>query len=146
MLANRVLSESVCRLFPLLLSDVIDEDAVLHNRPAALSASVIGKLAMARCVDASRVHYGYCVTGAAGALSKLSQSLAPMIAFALLPSSQVVAGSAGSPTVAPSDPIFVKAVPESIAASADSANRVWALLLAIPSACVVLQVGRESRF
>lgn len=42
MLANRVLSEAVCRLFPLVLSDVVDEDAVLHKRSASLSASVIG--------------------------------------------------------------------------------------------------------
>jgi hypothetical protein len=32
MLANRVASESVCRLFPLVLSDLVDEDAARHRR------------------------------------------------------------------------------------------------------------------
>jgi hypothetical protein len=64
MLSNRVLSESVCRLFPLVLSDLIDEDAVTHRRAHALSASLVG---------------------ASAVFSKASQSLAPMIAFYVLP-------------------------------------------------------------
>jgi hypothetical protein len=64
MLSNRVLSESVCRLFPLVLSDLIDEDAVTHRRAYALSASLVG---------------------ASAVFSKASQSLAPMIAFYVLP-------------------------------------------------------------
>jgi Na+/melibiose symporter-like transporter len=64
MLMNRVLSESVCRLSPLILSDLIDEDTVLHRRAHTLSASVVGTAAM---------------------FSKASQSLAPLVAYHVLP-------------------------------------------------------------
>ncbi len=39
MLTNRVLSESVCRLFPLVLADLVDEDSVRHSR---VSGSIHG--------------------------------------------------------------------------------------------------------
>lgn len=60
MLLNRVTSECVCRLSPLILSDLVDEDVFLNNRPQQLSASIVGTAAFA---------------------SKFSQSLAPMLGY-----------------------------------------------------------------
>jgi len=60
MLLNRVTSECVCRLSPLVLSDLVDEDVFLNRRPQQLSASIVGTAAFA---------------------SKFSQSLAPMLGY-----------------------------------------------------------------
>ena len=76
LLTNRVLSESVCRLFPLVISGLIDEDAARHRRRQAVSASLVG---------------------AATSCAKIGASLAPMVGFlALAPD----AGSAGGGAVA----------------------------------------------
>jgi Na+/melibiose symporter-like transporter len=64
LLLNRVLSESVCRLCPLVVSDLIDEDVYIHNRKHTVAATFVG---------------------AAGALGKFSQSLAPMLGYILIP-------------------------------------------------------------
>eukprot|EP01138_Halocafeteria_seosinensis_P014861 gb/GECG01015171.1/.p1 GENE.gb/GECG01015171.1/~~gb/GECG01015171.1/.p1 ORF type:complete len:531 (+),score=34.74 gb/GECG01015171.1/:1-1593(+) len=64
MLINRVASEATCRLFPLILSDLIDEDSVINNRSKGLSSSIIGT---------------------ASFTSKISQSLAPMVGFYVTP-------------------------------------------------------------
>lgn len=74
--------------------------------------------------------YDNCIPalGAAGALSKFSQSLAPMLAFALLPASST--RNAASPNLDLDQKPSVE-------------HRVWTLLLVIPMVCVVLQVGAK---
>lgn len=62
-LANRVVSECVCRLFPLVQSDLTDEDIFLNQRGHGMSASIIGS---------------------ANLFSKPGQSLAPMLGVYLL--------------------------------------------------------------
>lgn len=42
----RVVTESVCRLFPLVHSQLVDEDHYLHNRPRSMAASLIGTSAL----------------------------------------------------------------------------------------------------
>lgn len=64
LLANRVLSECICRLNPLLLADVVAEDAVQHARAHSVAASIGGILNF---------------------LSKAGQSAGPMLAVAMLP-------------------------------------------------------------
>eukprot|EP00750_Incisomonas_marina_P008777 INCI15694.1.p1 GENE.INCI15694.1~~INCI15694.1.p1 ORF type:complete len:545 (+),score=59.62 INCI15694.1:225-1859(+) len=67
LLINRVTSESICRLCPLVISHLIDEDKYLHHklrdRASVRSASIVG---------ASQV------------LGKFSQSLAPMLGYAFV--------------------------------------------------------------
>eukprot|EP01029_Cantina_marsupialis_P027241 TRINITY_DN7560_c0_g1_i1.p1 TRINITY_DN7560_c0_g1~~TRINITY_DN7560_c0_g1_i1.p1 ORF type:complete len:480 (+),score=85.54 TRINITY_DN7560_c0_g1_i1:46-1485(+) len=63
MVLNRVASESVCRSFPLVTSDLIDEDIVTNKRSSSYAASLIGS---------------------ANFFSKASQSIAPMFAYAIL--------------------------------------------------------------
>ncbi|CAK9108388.1 Transmembrane protein 180 (Major facilitator superfamily domain-containing 13A) [Durusdinium trenchii] len=66
-LSNRVLSEAVCRVCPLVISDLVDEDRFLHRRSASASATIVGGSTL---------------------LGKASQSLAPMLGFSLLRSQQ----------------------------------------------------------
>jgi len=63
LLVNRVLSECVCRLCPIALSDLVDEDLYVRKRPIALSSSIMGM-----------------VTG----FGKISQSVAPMVGYAFV--------------------------------------------------------------
>jgi len=65
LLANRVASETVCRISPLVLSDIVDEDRVLHKRGD----------------DTPRAG---SVIGAAHFISKFGSSAGPMLGFVLL--------------------------------------------------------------
>ena len=78
LLLNRVLSESVCRLCPLVVSDLIDEDMHLNNRKHTVAATFVG---------------------AAGALGKFSQSLAPMLGYLLIPNTTLRPSSVSSHTI-----------------------------------------------
>ena len=63
LLLNRVTSEAICRLLPLVQTDLVDEDMYIHGRKTSMSASIMGAI---------------------GFFGKPSQSLAPMMGFALL--------------------------------------------------------------
>ncbi|KAH9261817.1 hypothetical protein BASA81_000473 [Batrachochytrium salamandrivorans] len=65
LLLNRVLSELVCRLTPLVLADLVDEDRFLNQREASetKAASVIGTLQF---------------------FTKITSSLGPMLTFSLM--------------------------------------------------------------
>ena len=65
LLTNRVLCECVCRLVPLINSDFVDEDSVLHKREGSHSGSIVGGVAF---------------------VGKIGQSLAPMLGFTLFAS------------------------------------------------------------
>lgn len=60
LLLNRVLSEAVCRLCPLIISNLIDENNYIHSRRASVSATIIG---------------------ASTVLGKGAQSVAPMLGY-----------------------------------------------------------------
>ena len=62
-LGNRVVSECICRLFPLVLSDLTDEDMFLQQRGKSMSGSIVGSVNL---------------------FSKPGQSLAPILGFYLL--------------------------------------------------------------
>ena len=62
-LGNRVASECICRLFPLVMSDLTDEDMYLQQRGKSMSGSIVGSVNL---------------------FSKPSQSLAPILGFYLL--------------------------------------------------------------
>lgn len=63
MCSNRVFTEGTCKLLNLVISDLVDEDAVVHGRRQAVSALVFGTVAF---------------------LSKPGQTLAPLIGTWLL--------------------------------------------------------------
>jgi len=65
-LSNRVMSEALCRICPLVVSDLVDEDRFLHQRDKSMSATIVGASAL---------------------LGKGSQSLAPMFGFYFLSNS-----------------------------------------------------------
>lgn len=77
LLTNRVVCECVCRLLPLVTSDLIDEDTHLHQRKVSLGASVVG---------------------AAALVGKSGQSLAPMLGYRLIAHRHAYA-QAGTSTV-----------------------------------------------
>ena len=56
--SNRVFTEGTCKLLNLVISDLVDEDVVLHSRTQAISALMFGTVAL---------------------LSKPGQTLAPLI-------------------------------------------------------------------
>ena len=60
LLLNRVLTENVCRLQPLLITDLIDEDCVIHKRRHLMSSMIFGSISL---------------------FSKPAQSLAPMVGY-----------------------------------------------------------------
>lgn len=74
LLLNRVLSELVCRLTPLVLADLVDEDRFLNQREASetKAASVIGTLQF---------------------FTKITASLGPMLTFSLMTTSAPVYSS-----------------------------------------------------
>eukprot|EP01059_Diplonema_ambulator_P010419 TRINITY_DN20457_c0_g1_i1.p1 TRINITY_DN20457_c0_g1~~TRINITY_DN20457_c0_g1_i1.p1 ORF type:complete len:520 (+),score=163.29 TRINITY_DN20457_c0_g1_i1:61-1620(+) len=59
-LLNRILTENVCRLEPLLVTDLIDEDCILHRRSHLMSSMIFGSIAL---------------------ITKPAQSLAPMVGY-----------------------------------------------------------------
>ena len=143
LLANRVLSETVCRLFPLVKAELVDEDAAVHGRThGAVTASVMG---------------------AAEALAKAGQSLAPMLAYAVLPQLQRVGGGGGGggaggvsvwaePVAAASSGgggggglhgrgLRALAALGGAARAATMADVAWGLLLGVPAATVALQAA-----
>lgn len=61
--SNRVFTEGTCKLLNLIISDLVDEDFVLHNRKQAISALIFGTSAL---------------------FSKPGQTLAPLIGTWLL--------------------------------------------------------------
>eukprot|EP00658_Telonema_sp_P-2_P082611 TRINITY_DN8765_c0_g1_i1.p1 TRINITY_DN8765_c0_g1~~TRINITY_DN8765_c0_g1_i1.p1 ORF type:complete len:470 (+),score=79.89 TRINITY_DN8765_c0_g1_i1:226-1635(+) len=63
LLANRIVSECCCRLFPLVVSDLTDEDVYLNERESSMSATIPGALNF---------------------FSKPAQALAPMAGLAML--------------------------------------------------------------
>jgi len=61
--SNRVFTEGTCKLLILVISDLVDEDVVLHRRPQAVSALMFGTIAF---------------------LSKPGQTIAPLLGTWLL--------------------------------------------------------------
>lgn len=61
--SNRIFTEGICKLLCLVISDLVDEDMVLHQRPQAVSALIFGTSAL---------------------LSKPGQTLAPIAGTLLL--------------------------------------------------------------
>ena len=121
MLANRVLSESVCRLFPLVLSDLIDEDTAKFQRVCYtykhtllwqfhVSRYNVAYLLQDKTLSAS-------VVGSATFVSKFGQSLAPIITFYLLPELRDM----------------------NHVISSHFQEQVWTMLLTVPAVCVVIQ-------
>lgn len=62
----RVLTECVCRFFPLVVAQLVDEDSALNNRPKSMAASIVGLSAM---------------------FAKPAESVAPIVGWHLLKSS-----------------------------------------------------------
>lgn len=61
--SNRIFTEGTCKLLNLIISDLVDEDMVIHNRPQAVSALIFGTSSL---------------------LSKPGQTIAPILGTYLL--------------------------------------------------------------
>ncbi len=131
LLANRVASECVCRLlYPLVLSDVIDEDTALNGggdaaessraREGSETAGGAGGSGGQGPRPSQRRNMGASVAGISAFAAKLAQSAAPMVGYAVL----AAAKQSGS----------------------GSKSTTWLLLLGVPAATLLLQVGLWSRF
>jgi hypothetical protein len=112
MLTNRVASETVCRLSPLVIADVVDEDAFLHQRKTRLSASIVGSAAFP---------------------GKLAQSIAPILGYLLLhsptTSSSVSSSGRTTNTEDTNDATMTQ----------NRSGLVWMLLLGVPIITVLSQ-------
>jgi hypothetical protein len=116
MLANRVSSEAVCRLSPLVAADIVDEDAHLNRRRGRGSGGGGG--------GGSSGPASASLLGALAFPSKFAQSLAPMLGYALLPDMRAPTDGGG----------------DGGSGSESEASTVWALLLGVPLATVVAQL------
>lgn len=114
MLTNRVASETVCRLSPLVIADVVDEDAFLHQRKTRLSASIVGSSAFP---------------------GKLAQSIAPILGYLLLHSST---STPPPPSVLPSSSMSNGADTD-MSSIRNRSSLVWMLLLTVPVVTVISQ-------
>jgi hypothetical protein len=117
MLANRVSSEAVCRLSPLVAADIVDEDAHLNRRRGRGSGGGGG--------GGSSGPASASLLGALAFPSKFAQSLAPMLGYALLPDMRAPTDGGGD---------------GGDRGSGSEASTVWALLLGVPLATVVAQL------
>ena len=93
LLINRVSSECVCRLIPLIIAQLSDEDIYLHQR------------------DASSGSLRASVFGAANVVGKIGQSAAPMFGYFLLLQHVQKGDSAVMVTDSVTVPVLVAAVP-----------------------------------
>lgn len=120
--SNRVFTEGTCKLLNLIISDLVDEDFVLHNRKQAISALIFGTSAL---------------------FSKPGQTLAPLIGTWLL------AKQTGH-SLFYSDDLWASSSTDrtSFHDSANSSLR-WGcfyVLVYVPIACACIQILAWTRF
>ena len=120
--SNRVFTEGTCKLLNLIISDLVDEDFVLHNRKQAISALIFGTSAL---------------------FSKPGQTLAPLIGTWLL------AKQTGH-SLFYSDDLWASSSTDrtSFHDSASSSLR-WGcfyVLVYVPIACACIQILAWTRF
>ena len=120
--SNRVFTEGTCKLLNLIISDLVDEDFVLHNRKQAISALIFGTSAL---------------------FSKPGQTLAPLIGTWLL------AEQTGH-SLFYSDDLWASSS-NSRTSFHDSTNNMlrWGcfyVLVYIPIACACIQILAWTRF
>ena len=97
LLTNRVVSEAMCRLLPLVQTDLVDEDMCVTSAPAPItcargcylfSHSPMGHMRLllffSRYLHKRETSMSASIIGTIGLLGKPSQSFAPMAGFALL--------------------------------------------------------------
>ncbi|GBG34712.1 Transmembrane protein 180 [Hondaea fermentalgiana] len=120
LLSNRVMSEAICRICPLIISDLVDEDRYLHKRRESVSATIVGASAF---------------------MGKVSQSLAPMLGFHAL---QAV----NPATTTSDDHANDLSGPEPSLSGVGQATRahLFALLVLVPLVCVTVQNGVWHKF
>jgi Na+/melibiose symporter-like transporter len=136
-LLNRVISECVCRLMPLLESDLIDEFRFLALRPE----KVIGPVAD------SESSMSATIVGTANFISKPSQSLGPIVGFAVI--NWALPKFDGTEQQVPeASPYGMGGSTLAFSTPATSAERgkVALLVLLLPLICVCLQLRLWRRF
>ena len=123
LLANRVSSECVCRLQPLAISDLADEDAYLRETTKNDGGA-----------DAGGSRRGL-VVGISGVLGKFATSLAPIMGLLLLSFSRSTADVSSTIAVSPSQHMSSTMVPSMVGADfsdAGSGNGIAPTLIAAP--------------
>lgn len=120
--SNRVFTEGTCKLLSLVISDLVDEDFVIHHRKQAVSALMFGTSAF---------------------VSKPGQTLAPLIGTWLLASQTghdvfASGNSFGS--------IKMKFDTRDIAQHEVYRQGVFRLLVCVPVVCAILQLAAWSNF
>lgn len=115
--SNRVFTEGTCKLLNLVISDLVDEDFVLHGRKQAISALVFGTSAL---------------------LSKPGQTLAPLIGTWLL------AKQTGTSVFYTGNDETNSSFHDS--SSKDLRWGCFCVLVYIPIACALIQILAWSRF
>ena len=117
----------MCRLCPLISSDIVDEDTYIQGRSVSLSSVVIGSM-----------------TG----LGKVSQSIAPMLGYTLL-GSHLVASKNRLPTAelptgaVPEPPSFPS---EALDLKVDTVNLILRSITMVPLVIVICQKVLWSKY
>ncbi|XP_013383001.1 transmembrane protein 180 [Lingula anatina] len=120
--SNRIFTEGTCKLLNLVISDLVDEDFVLHNRNQAVSALMFGTAAL---------------------VSKPGQTLAPLIGTWLL-SVQTGHDIFQSGNEGGSIKLNMKTMPEH--EKELQRQGCFTILVYIPIVCAILQLLAWSRF
>ena len=122
---NRVLCETVCRLCPVISSDIVDEDTYIQGRSVSLSSVVIGSM-----------------TG----LGKVSQSIAPMLGYTLL-GSHLVAIKNGLPAAGlPNGGLLGSTGGSEVDSKRDTVNLILRSITAVPLIIVICQLMLWSKY
>lgn len=83
MLLNRIMSEAICRLSPLIGADIVDEDLYLQFHPSHHPHQ--GITVEKNTIPPSAVSSAATLLGTLAFTSRIAQSLAPMLGYTFLP-------------------------------------------------------------
>jgi len=123
LIVARVVTESLCRLFPLVVSELVDEDRAMNGRSKSMAASLVGTSAL---------------------LAKPGESVAPVLGWKFLRIIQLTSSSA----IGARGVFFGRAggVSDGDGLTRDHSSFLFATLLSLPIICVTIQFFCWSRY
>jgi hypothetical protein len=119
LLVGRVVTESLCRLFPLVTTAIIEQDRAVNNRSSSVAASIAGSVAL---------------------LARPGESLAPFVGWMLLTNvailkKAVVTGDSATSSEGDADAYTVAGVGADMSSPSASYGCVLCAVLLFPAAC-----------
>ena len=141
MLLNRVTSEAICRLSPLIGADIVDEDLYLQYQQDTTnnieSTNQSNEPSQSKTSAAT-------LLGTLAFTSRVAQSLAPMLGYTFLPYKEHTSNTVTDTTTSPSSTnihISVEEIPTLLnTITIDEQNIIWNLVIYVPLITVICQL------